>query len=351
MSKNSDHGCRGLSDEFFHDLKKGLLHRILEAVKADNTLDLQIRHNYINIYYRGGNLLKIAEKAGGYSAEFETKYFKKSDGSGLGKRLDGTRERIKSNGPPPQPEDKENPLPQTLRKQEDVEKWIGVFPDLKQAIDLHLGRSKKDEREFQQVLVRENNYGRFANSTDYFICDIEYATNEARFDLVGVHWPADSQKRQITDAGRLAFFEMKYGDDALRDQKERATSKKAAGLKSHVTDINGFLEDETRVEELKMEMVGLFKQKEALGLIDCAHPLTDFSEEKPELIIILANHKPRGTVLRDALGELPRCDKAELKIAVSTFAGYGLFEQNIYSLAKFREKFKHQICSGLQTCN
>jgi hypothetical protein len=51
---------RGLSNKFINDLKIGILNPFLIAVMDDDKLNLEIRNNYINIYYRGGNLLRIA---------------------------------------------------------------------------------------------------------------------------------------------------------------------------------------------------------------------------------------------------------------------------------------------------
>ena len=46
---------RRLSDHFIADLKVEILKALLDRVKADPTLCLEIRDEYINIYYRGGN--------------------------------------------------------------------------------------------------------------------------------------------------------------------------------------------------------------------------------------------------------------------------------------------------------
>jgi len=43
---------RKLSERFINDLLNGDLKELLDYIKRDNTLDLQIRNNYINIYYR-----------------------------------------------------------------------------------------------------------------------------------------------------------------------------------------------------------------------------------------------------------------------------------------------------------
>lgn len=68
---------RKLSLNFMSDLKQrdGVLNPILERVKHDHTLMLAIRENYLNIYYRGGNILRLTEKCEGvYEAWFDDNY-------------------------------------------------------------------------------------------------------------------------------------------------------------------------------------------------------------------------------------------------------------------------------------
>jgi len=70
---------RALSQTFMDDLLNpdSLLHPILERAKQDHTLMLSIREDYINIYYRGGNILRVKEKRNGsYSAFFDNEYNK-----------------------------------------------------------------------------------------------------------------------------------------------------------------------------------------------------------------------------------------------------------------------------------
>jgi hypothetical protein len=58
---------RQLSGNFYDDLisDNGLLHPLLERLKQDHTLMPAIRGKYINIYYRGGNILKVEEQSKG----------------------------------------------------------------------------------------------------------------------------------------------------------------------------------------------------------------------------------------------------------------------------------------------
>ena len=64
---------RAITDnKFLKSLENGLLRNITDYVKEHNDLDLQIRDNYINIYYKGGNILRIKSPN---TFEFDEFYF------------------------------------------------------------------------------------------------------------------------------------------------------------------------------------------------------------------------------------------------------------------------------------
>lgn len=70
---------RELSERFMNDLllQDGKLNPILERVKIDHTLMLAIRDGYINIYYRGGSILRVTELNNGlYGTFFDDRYNK-----------------------------------------------------------------------------------------------------------------------------------------------------------------------------------------------------------------------------------------------------------------------------------
>ena len=308
---------RGLSNGFIATLNssKGIgLKRVLDRVNSDSTLALEIRENYINIYYRGGNLLKIGEKDGVYSAFFDTQYINTG---------------------------RSYTLPSTLAKVSDVAEWLDKIPLLKNEMDLWFGKNPKNEREFQQLLVRENNFKGAAKGTDYYISDIEYANTEGRFDLIAVYWPSSSSERKDNKNVGLALIEMKYLDGALRGK---------AGIIEHIQDMKNYLDPaNNNLVLLKDEMKQVFNQKQALGLLDNQKHIEEFNDRKPEYIFVLANHDPDSKILYDELQKVKKNIANDLpfdlKFATSNFMGYGLYKQNIYGLDDFIKLFSKQIYS------
>ena len=300
---------RGLTNNFIRQLRTGFLVQVLDLVKLDSTLCFEIRENYINVYYRGGNIIRIGEDGGVFKASFDRKY------------LDENLTKVPD-------------LPGTLNNADDVNVWLKAFPFLKHEMDLWFGHHPKNEREFQQLMLRENNFGNSAKGTDYFICDIEYANHTGRFDLIAVQWPSSSVHRKNNRNLRLAFIELKYLDNALTG---------TAGLCKHVEDINIFLSKTENLENIKEEMKLIFNQKLDLGLINNQKSIESFSEAKPEFILALINHDPESSILGNEFQKLPDCPNAEIKVATSNFMGYGLYSQNIYSLDDFLRKFEGHI--------
>ncbi len=307
---------RGLSDDFVSDLKQGILAPVLERVKSDDTLCLEIRDGFVNVYYRGGNLLRLTEGAS-YAAAFDQKYF-------AGQAREWFAE-----------------LPIVIQTEEQSRGWVERFPLLKQAMDLWFASHPKTEREYQQQVLRDNNSGEGCTATDYFICDLEYANAHGRFDMVAAKWLSTGAARKNPKA-RLALIEVKCGDGALKGE---------CGIHDHIAGMNEFLSEPARVAELKAEMLGVFRQKHKLGLIGTKHALMSFTDEEPEYILLLANHDPGSRKLLEVLegvgGEGPLADPvgARLKFATATFLGYGLFEQGMLTLDELMAERRAQVHS------
>jgi hypothetical protein len=301
------HELRGISIKFENDLINGMLSPILHQVYNDNNLSVEIRSNYINIYYRGGNLLRIREKAklNKYSFEFDIRYCKKEN---LNKKEISKLSRL-------------------VDSLIQVDKWAGAFRIIKEEMDTYFASRTKLEREYQQLVVRENNIGQASKETDYFICDIEYQTKKTRLDLIAI-------KKSKGGRFRFSLIEMKYLDDALKGE---------SGIVDHIKKVNDFLQV-CDLDSLKDEMKGIINTKRRLGLVENLPDSIEFTDEIPEFVLLMANHKPASGILETELKKLKNesffinfCKKANLKIATANFMGYGLFNDCIYSLDEFEE--------------
>ncbi|MDR0454816.1 MAG: hypothetical protein LBH05_08400 [Deferribacteraceae bacterium] len=309
-----------INKSFIEALKKdeGVLNPILRLVRDDKSLMLCIREDYINIYYNGGNIMKISGNSKGerYTVEFDKKYLKK---------YKEYKEEIKL------PDDKISIVAQTTD-------WIKIMPELKHAMDLH---SDADERTYQQLVCRENNRSRISNITDYFIVDMEYCVplkdKNPKIDMIAVKWSATSQerKRQYDDGFKivsLAFIEMKYGDKAIDG---------TAGLKVHLDDMIKIF-DEDKLKSIRNRALFQLNTLNYLGLIEHTNPDCKFDVKlpaQPEYIMLLANSKSKKDALKDAIKHYDNFAKKhfELKFFVASHAGYGLFEHCMLSAEDFKK--------------
>lgn len=302
---------RGISDKFITDLKQGDLRLVLDSVLCDDTVCLEIRNNYINIYYRGGNMLRIAEKPSGYSVTFDIKYCEH--------KINDSKYRNK------------------ILNAKTVFEYIEYIPFIKAEMDLYFYEHPKIEREIQQHILRENNRISHAKNTDYYIADIEYANmqNGSRFDMLAVKWPSTAPSRKNWMGLGLSFVEVKYGDNALVG---------AAGLKKHFKDMESFLSTYS-ASKICAETQRVFNQKIELGIVHGLNKTTRISiepDQKTEFILLIANHKPASSVFKRELEIIMKtdiykriCVMTDVRIATSSLVGYGLYENSMLSLEDY----------------
>src|SRR5271157_1146859 len=111
---------RKLSNNFMDAFENNdELHPILRRVWEDDTLDMEIRGEYVNIYYRGGNLIRIEMKNNEFKFHFDREY------------------------------DKNNQLNSLPAETAKVNEWIARIPLIKDVMDKYFTIHKKEEREFQ----------------------------------------------------------------------------------------------------------------------------------------------------------------------------------------------------------
>jgi hypothetical protein len=298
-------------------LGNGLLSPILDRIKKDDTLMLAIRDGYINVYYRGGNLVKITENPQSFTFNFDEKY----DLSPANQQYNSLL------------------LQKTIKDPIDVEKWIKAFPVLKELMDFWFSKYNRSEREFQQLVERENNRSRISNETEYFITDIELEDTNlgAKFDMTGLKWAADKRKTGISC--KPVFIEMKYGDGNLDG---------SAGLVKHIQDFSQFISNTNKYNSAVESIENQFNQLHRLGLLNYNHSKSIEqvkldSDIKPEFIFLLANHNPRSTKLKTILSsyefkQYVDSEIFDLRFYSKSFGGYGLHGNNMLSYFDFMQQ-------------
>jgi hypothetical protein len=311
MTKKS--GNRLIEENFFDDLLKGQLRNLLSIVHQDQTLDLQIRQNQVHIYYRGGKILDIKPQGPqDYIFKFDWNYFQ-------------------------DPNNKSIPVIKSILDLSSSD-FLAFFPIAKQAMDTFLSKKKSEEREFQQLVVRTNNYSSLANSTDYFIVDIEYAHLSSRFDLIAIEWKSEATLRKLQGnyKPKLMIIEMKFGDGALGGK---------SGLNKHHQDILSFISNKILSQNFILEMENLFMQKIQLGLIPSLRHKKDLIkpikfDDHIETGYLIADHDPASKRL---INELISLKDEHAKFLTANFTGYGLYKENVFDLVTFKDRFNLKI--------
>ena len=252
---------RQLSDSLLKDLKEGSLHAILEFIKNDDSLDFQIRENYVNVYYKGGNILKIKPR----SFDFDKMYFHsakdknssdvKHDKTKLSELVE-KRKQLLALLPA-------NPLEYFTKAKAVMDEWDEALSD----------RVQHNEKKEQQQIALANQH-----NTDYVVLDLEYAVSRTsafkydgkeakyvpRFDIIAIH------------DGRLVIIELKKGLGAVPG---------TSGVGPHIDCFNHTIGRDTK-NIFVSEMRELLKQKQQLGLLDESLMIED---AKPAFVFAFAD--------------------------------------------------------------
>lgn len=282
---------RGLSDKFFECLKSGFLSGITDSVKSDPDLNLEIRDSYINVYYKGNSLLKLAETGSShqYKAEIHKKFL-----AGISLPLNFSESTIAQ--------------------------FLSAVPSLKQNI-ARLGK-RSLEVEYEQMIIRANNF-ESRNNTEYFIVDRQYAVKDGRFDLTGIFWERNHRKRN--QEVPICLMEIKFALNDDIKEVHNQLSRYYESIRPHAAII---------AEEMQM----VFRQKIELGLYqntdnaDALKTLT-FSKNIDEFqfVVVLVDYNPNSSKLDlENLSSLPFANQIKV-----FFSGFAMWQQNVKSISSY----------------
>jgi hypothetical protein len=280
---------RKLSATFLNCLKSGFLSEITESVKRDHDLNLEIRDAYINVYYKGNSLLRLAEIGSllRFKAEIEKKFLE-----GIQISVDFTESTT--------------PL------------FVKNIPLIKENI-VKYGKSSL-EIEYEQMIIRANNFERH-NNTEYFIVDRQYANKDGRFDLTGFYWARNN--RQKNREAQICLMEVKFALNPDIKDLHQQLNRYYQWIKNNAA-------------QFAEEVETVFQQKLALKLYDQdadrirAMKALHFSKniQDFQFIIILVDYNPNSKRLSlEKVRELPFADQIKV-----FYSGFGMWRQNIRSI-------------------
>ena len=285
---------RGLSPDFMEELKSGFLSGIIQKVRKDKDLDLQIREDYFDIYYKGNTLLRLKKVP-------QKKYRVRIDG------------KFKSS----------LNIPDRLLDIETTEQFLSNIPALKENINKK-ARSNL-ELEFEQELIRANNYEKEINS-EYFIVDRQYVDAQKRFDLTGFLWERDKRhnKKLIVP---LCVMEIKY---SLKGGINKVHEQISEYYKSIKKDTAEKAEEAKKVfgQKLELNLIN-HKRVEALKTLSFSENIEDY-----QFIIVLVDYNPNSRLLKDAINKLKTLPFAkQIKIFR---CGFAIWQQGLDSLEEYK---------------
>lgn len=244
---------RGINDRFICDLKTGCLSFFLNQVKLHrDKLCLEIRDGYINIYYKGGNLLKITQKRNGYSFYFDARYC-------LNKNDDTNYGRLKA------------------LNSSSIQDYIDNFEIMMSEMDSWLKEYRKKEREYQHKLLINNSN----------IIDIEYATPKSKVTGEKLNMRLDML---MVEGDKLIIVENKYGIGAISGN---------AGVKEHYDDICTLINTPDIYDEMVQSVKNIAKAKYELGLLDKS--VESIDETKTEILFLFADFNQKSESLKNEI--------------------------------------------------
>lgn len=268
------------NDRLWQKLDTGELKSVMEyASDPKNQLDIQIRDNYLNVYYKGGNILEIRQRA----LKFDKFYFytdkskRKTHLLDSAKKGDKNAKQIINDL-----EEERTKMLNILIQEKDAKKY---FEQAKSVMDKWFDFLEKElnihhyEKEEQQNISMNNHFG----NSDYTVLDLEYEVStlspfkyngpkdivnkvRPRFDIIAI----DNKTH------RLVVIELKKGMGATGG---------VSGIMPHIVCFKHTIGRDKEGIFLK-EMKDLCNQKIELGFIDRTQFISD---ESPEFIFAFAD--------------------------------------------------------------
>ena len=281
-----------------------------QVILCDDTLCPVLRGEKIDIYYRGFKAFSFT-------------------GDGITRNLDDFKNELHTYD-----------VPKVIPE----EKFVEYLPYMKQNIDLWMGAGDKSpyQREFMQLIMRENNSKEAGNLSDYFIIDMEhqYKKNGSTHDLTGLIMERGKRQEKIY---RLSVIEVKYLDRAFTGP---------AGIQADIADYVRLIKEKNLLNDYKKDISEMFYQSRKLGLLQGVRNKYEricISDERPELLLALISRNTNNernnmgkevqslkTILKSSLNEYGDM-LDEVYLAYTAEIGFGLYADRKTGIKAFCE--------------
>lgn len=239
----------------------GGLRGVLERVKQDDRLRLEVRDGRFNVYYGGGSLLCVDGRKSPWGMRFDEKYFK-----GVARCPD---------------------LPDRFLDRDDATAWVNKFQYLMDSMEDWWRTNPRAERCHCQHMARVNTAKSGLPPGDFCILDLEYQWAQRRFDLVAA-------RRQVSPKDPTGWVEPSLVLIEVKSDVGACTGP--SGLAKHARDYQSIVEaPPLQAERIREEFEAVTQQKRRLGLVHRDWPFRRFSLALPlELLIVFVGLKPRS---------------------------------------------------------
>ena len=223
---------------------------LIEFISKDHELDVQLRDNYISIYYDGGEILEIAPK----SLDINMRYFEKYANSEKQQFLERCSQNIAF-----KKSAKDKLLAALIEKND----FYSYFKQAKELISEWVERHKRYERKKLHEIACSNR--EFSPHNNLVVIDIEFAVDRykpynnsqgkggkrkvPKFDIIAVD-----------QSGQLYAIILQ---DNLRTNGDRTKQS----LNAYKQDFYLTIGDDTPLNDFAQEMNEVLKMKQELGLL------------------------------------------------------------------------------------
>lgn len=266
---------RGRFIETFTKNKK--VKELLEFVSADKDLDAQLRDGYIDIYFDGGNILKIEERVRkDFHLSFDKYYFYDDTKTGIPKTY--IQECLKKINPRPEKDRKSN-YPSTefaikineelnnhqknLLSSLDNGDYKGYFTKLKAQMSPWIENHGRIERKKQHDISCSNR--EFTKDNNLVVLDIEFAVS--KLQLYNNCTNSNGNKKvpkidivAVNREGQIYCIELKNTNEADKEDSPQ-------NIKAHKEDFDKTVGNICKENDFTIEMAEVLEQKQKFKLI------------------------------------------------------------------------------------